>query len=84
MTICGALLVDFLVAGFQFIGVCQFMIAIGQLNSIDNPFPRSQQVIEELQADRLLQEPALPDNPEREAEIEALRDKYNLPGAGMI
>jgi len=55
-----------------------------QLNSIDNPFPRSQQVIEELQADRLLQEPALPDNPEREAEIEALRDKYKLPGAGMI
>lgn len=55
-----------------------------QLNSIDNPFPRSQQVIEELQADRMLQEPALPDDPEREAEIEALRAKYNLPGAGMI
>jgi hypothetical protein len=55
-----------------------------QLNSIDNPFPRSQQVVAELERDRLLQQPALPNDPEREAEIEALRQKYNLPGAGMI
>lgn len=55
-----------------------------QLNAIDNPFPRSPEVVEELARDRMLQEPATADNAEREAEIEALRQKYNLPGAGMI
>lgn len=53
-----------------------------QLNSYDNPFPRSEQVVEELTADKLLQ----PQAPlaGREQEIEAIRDKYDLPGSGMI
>jgi nitroreductase len=53
-----------------------------QLNSLDKPFPRSQAVLDELTADKLLQ-PQAP-SPEREGEIEALREKYNLPGSGMI
>jgi nitroreductase len=53
-----------------------------QLNSIDNPFPRSEAVIEELTEDKLFQ-PQAP-LPGREEEIEALRQKYNLPRSGMI
>jgi nitroreductase len=53
-----------------------------QLNSIDNPFPRSEAVIAELTEDKLFQ-PQAP-SPEREAEIEALRQKYDLPRSGMI
>jgi hypothetical protein len=55
-----------------------------QLNSLDTPFPRSDEVIEELTRDQLLQAQAPNHDPAREAEIEALREKYNLPGAGMI
>ena len=53
-----------------------------QLNSLDNPFPRSETVMDELAADKLLQSQA--PSAEREEEIEALREKYNLPGSGMI
>jgi len=53
-----------------------------QLNSYGNPFPRSQQVVDELSRDRLLQAPA--PLPGREASIEAIREKYDLPGSGMI
>ena len=53
-----------------------------QLNSLANPFPRSQAVVEELTRDRFFQAPAK--LPGREEELEALRQKYNLPRAGMI
>ncbi len=52
------------------------------LNSYENPFPRSPAVVEELEGNRLLQEP--PPGPGREEEIEAIREKYDLPGSGMI
>lgn len=55
-----------------------------QLNSIDTPFPRSETVIDELTQDKLFQAQAKNADPKRDAEIEALRAKYNLPGAGMI
>jgi nitroreductase len=53
-----------------------------QLNSADNPFPRSQAVVDELTRDGLLQ-PRAP-LPGREEEIEKIRKKYDLPGSGMI
>ena len=53
-----------------------------QLNSYDTPFPRSEAVVAELTGDGLFQEPA--PKPGREEEIEALREKYDLPGSGMI
>ena len=53
-----------------------------QLNSYDNPFPRSVDVVGELTDDKLLQ-PAAP-LPGREDAVEALREKYDLPGSGMI
>lgn len=53
-----------------------------QLNSIDNPFPRSQEVIDGLSRDKLFQ-PAAP-MPGREEQIEAIRTKFKLPGSGMI
>ena len=53
-----------------------------QLNSIDNPFPRSQEVMSELSQEKLLQ-PAAP-LPGREEQIERIREKYKLPGSRMI
>ncbi|MBW2267135.1 MAG: nitroreductase family protein [Deltaproteobacteria bacterium] len=53
-----------------------------QLNSIGNPFPRSQEVLDELEQDKFFQ-PAAP-LPKREEEVEAIRKKYNLPRSGMI
>ena len=53
-----------------------------QLNSYDNPFPRSPAVVAELEKTRLLQPQAK--LPGREEELEALRQKYDLPRAGMI
>lgn len=53
-----------------------------QLNSVDHPFPRSREVIDELTHDRLFQ-PAAP-QPGREEEIEEIRTKYELPRSGMI
>ncbi len=53
-----------------------------QLNAIDTPFPRSQEVLHELTRDKLLQPPA--PLPGREEEIEGIREKYELPRSGMI
>ena len=53
-----------------------------QLNSTDNPFHRSQDVVDGLTRDKLIQ-PLAP-LPGREEEIEAIRKKYDLPGSGMI
>jgi len=53
-----------------------------QLNAYDTPFPRSDEVVDELTENRLLQ-PEAP-QPGREEEIEAIRKKYDLPGSGMI
>lgn len=53
-----------------------------QLNSYDNPFPRSEAVVDGLKKGKMLQAPAK--LPGREEEVEALRQKYNLPRAGMI
>jgi nitroreductase len=53
-----------------------------KLNSYDTPFPRAQGVVDELGRDKLLQETA--PRLGREEEVEALREKYDLPGSGMI
>jgi nitroreductase len=53
-----------------------------QLNAYDHPFPRRQDVVDELKRDKLLQ-PQAP-LPGREEEIETIRKKYNLPRSGMI
>jgi nitroreductase len=53
-----------------------------QLNSIDTPFPRSQEVVDQLTKDKVFQ-PAGP-LPGRTEQVEAIREKYNLPGKGMI
>ncbi|MBT4521979.1 MAG: hypothetical protein HOC23_18425 [Halieaceae bacterium] len=53
-----------------------------QLNNYDTPFPRAQNVIAQLEADQLLQQQA--PLPGREEEIEAIREKYDLPGSGMV
>ncbi|MBW2272662.1 MAG: nitroreductase family protein [Deltaproteobacteria bacterium] len=53
-----------------------------QLNSIDNPFPRSQEVVNELTGDKFFQAPA--PTPNREQEIDEIAKKYKLPGSGMI
>jgi len=53
-----------------------------QLNSYDNPFPRSQTVVDELTRDKFFQ-PQAP-LPGREEELERLRQKYKLPRSGMI
>ncbi|MBW2392685.1 MAG: nitroreductase family protein [Deltaproteobacteria bacterium] len=53
-----------------------------QLNACDRPFPRLQEVVDELTQGRLLQAPA--PLPGREEEIEGIRERYELPGSGMI
>jgi nitroreductase len=53
-----------------------------RLNSYDQPFPRSQEVVAELTQDKFFQEPA--PKPGREEEIEKIRAKYDLPRSGMI
>lgn len=53
-----------------------------QLNSVDTPFPRSEAVVEQLTKDKMFQ--AAAPLPGREEEVEALKEKYNLPGSGMI
>lgn len=53
-----------------------------RLNSFDQPFPRSQAVIDELTTDLFFQEPA--PKAGREEEIEKIRVKYDLPRSGMI
>jgi len=53
-----------------------------QLNAYENPFPRSREVVAGLTRDKLIQTPAPLSG--RDAEIEAIRRKYDLPGSGMI
>jgi nitroreductase len=53
-----------------------------QLNACDRPFPRSQNVVDELTQQKLLQAPAPLSG--REEEIESIRERYKLPGSGMI
>jgi len=53
-----------------------------QLNSFDNPFPRSDKVVKELEQSRMLQRQG--PLPGRDEEVETLRRKYNLPRNGMI
>ena len=53
-----------------------------QLNGYDKPFPRNPQVVEELERDGMLQEPA--PLPWREAELEYLRRALNLKGEGLV
>ena len=53
-----------------------------QLNACDHPFPRSQDVVDELTREKLLQAPA--PLPGRDEEIERIRERYELPGSGMI
>lgn len=53
-----------------------------QLNSLDNPFPRAQEVIDGLTRDKLFQ-PAAP-LPGREEQVEEIRKKFDLPKSGMI
>ncbi|GAB4322067.1 MAG: nitroreductase family protein [Dehalococcoidia bacterium] len=44
-----------------------------------NPFKRDPKVVEELEAAKMIQKPATPNNPERIAEIRRLAEKYGLP-----
>ncbi|MCP5042454.1 MAG: hypothetical protein GY944_15625 [bacterium] len=53
-----------------------------QLNSIDNPFPRAQEVVDDLTGDKLFQAAAPVAG--REEQIEEIRAKFKLPGSGMI
>ncbi len=53
-----------------------------QLNGYNNPFPRDPKVVEELEKDGMLQDPA--PLPWREAELLYLRQALNLKGQGLI
>jgi len=53
-----------------------------QLNSYDQPFPRSEEVVEELKRDKMIQDPA--PLPWREAELEYLRRALDIKGDGLI
>ncbi len=53
-----------------------------QLNRYDQPFPRSKEVVEELERDGMLQDPA--PLPWREAELEYLRKGLGLKGDGLL
>jgi nitroreductase len=44
-----------------------------------NPFKRDPEVVEELKREKMIQEPAKPNDPERIAEIKRLAEKYGLP-----
>ena len=53
-----------------------------QMNGYDNPFPRSQEVVEELERDGMFQQPA--PLPWREAELEYLKRAFEIEGQGWI
>ena len=52
------------------------------MNGYGNPFPRSAEVVEELEGDRMFQAPA--PAPWREAELEYLRKALGLKGHGLL
>ena len=53
-----------------------------QLNGYSNPFPRSEEVVQDLQRRRMIQAPA--PLPWREEELKFLRDGLGLKGQGLI
>ncbi len=53
-----------------------------QLNAYGNPFPRSEEVIEELERDRMLQDPA--PLPWREAELDFLQQALDIEPPGLL
>ena len=53
-----------------------------KLNSMDQEFPREQSVVDELTNDKLFQAPG--PLPGRKEEIEVLRERFDLPGHGLI
>ncbi|MBI3782013.1 MAG: nitroreductase family protein [Deltaproteobacteria bacterium] len=55
---------------------------IFQMNRYDTPFPRSPAVVEELKADKMLQDPA--PLPWREAELEYLKNALGIRGHGLL
>jgi hypothetical protein len=52
------------------------------MNTFDNPFPRSQQVVDELTKDGVFTRPA--PLPGREEELEFLKNALGLKGAGLL
>jgi hypothetical protein len=52
------------------------------MNAYGNPFPRSSRVVEELQHDKMLQDPA--PLPWREAELEYLQKALGIKGHGLL
>ena len=52
------------------------------INEFGNPFPRSEEVVDELTEDRFFTRPA--PLPWREAELEYLKDALDVPGSGLI
>jgi nitroreductase len=52
------------------------------MNGYGNPFPRSSEVVEELERDRMFQQPA--PTPWREAELEYLKNALGLKGHGLL
>ena len=52
------------------------------MNGYGNPFPRSEEVVEELERDRMFQSPA--PAPWREEELEYLRKALGLKGHGLL
>lgn len=53
-----------------------------QLNGYNQPFPRDSTIVAELEKDGMLQ--AAAPQPGREAELEHIRTRYNLPRNGML
>lgn len=53
-----------------------------QMNEYKTPFPRSEEVVEELKNDRMFTAPG--PLPYREAELEFLRDALDIKGAGLV
>ncbi|CAG0985144.1 hypothetical protein MYXO_02087 [Myxococcaceae bacterium] len=52
------------------------------MNRYGNPFPRSEQVVAELEADRMIQTPA--PHPHREAELAFMKDALGIKGHGLL
>ena len=52
------------------------------MNRFGNPFPRAEEVVEELKQDQMLQAPA--PLPYREAELEYLKKALDIKGHGLL
>ena len=53
-----------------------------QMNTYSTPFPRDESVVAQLKEDRMFTTPA--PLPEREAELEFLKQALDLKGSGLI